>query len=65
MKGVGHYMATPRRALFGPSPRLRHGCRQVNPLVFFDLQLGRYGDAVKLGRVVMVRRQSLLSAAHV
>ncbi|KAK9843704.1 hypothetical protein WJX81_003084 [Elliptochloris bilobata] len=25
----------------------------VNPLVFFDLQLGRYGDAVKLGRVIM------------
>jgi Cyclophilin type peptidyl-prolyl cis-trans isomerase/CLD len=26
---------------------------QVHPLVFFDLQLGRYGDAVPLGRVIM------------
>jgi len=24
-----------------------------NPLVYFDVQLGRYGDAIKLGRVVM------------
>ena len=28
-------------------------CSQENPQVFFDLQLGRYGDATPLGRVVM------------
>ena len=26
---------------------------QSNPQVFFDLQLGRYGDATPLGRIVM------------
>ena len=26
---------------------------QANPLVYFDIQLGLYGDAVKLGRIVM------------
>ena len=25
----------------------------ANPVVFFDLQLGRYGDATKLGRITM------------
>ena len=25
----------------------------ANPLVYFDIQLGRYGDATKLGRIVM------------
>lgn len=32
-----------------------HTCptAQANPVVFFDLQLGRYGNATKLGRVTM------------
>ena len=46
-------------ALLFPSNEVTYCCRQVNPLVFFDLQLGRYGDAVKLGRVVMVGRPCL------
>lgn len=25
---------------------------QANPLVFFDIQLGRYGDATPIGRIV-------------
>jgi peptidyl-prolyl isomerase F (cyclophilin D) len=26
---------------------------QENPLVYFDINIGRYGDATKLGRIVM------------
>lgn len=38
---------------------------QANPLVYFDIALGRYGDATPLGRVVMELkvRVSLVAAA--
>ncbi|KAF6253704.1 cyclophilin-like domain-containing protein [Scenedesmus sp. NREL 46B-D3] len=32
----------------------------ANPLVFFDIALGRYGDAVPLGRVVMELREDVV-----
>jgi hypothetical protein len=57
----------PRCALSAPHPRRPCSCAraqtdalgpstphpQENPLVFFDIQLGRYGDATPLGRIVM------------
>ena len=31
----------------------------ANPLVYFDIQLGRYGDATKLGRIVMELKEDV------
>lgn len=33
---------------------------QENPLVFFEMQLGRYGDAVPLGRIVMELKKDVV-----
>lgn len=32
---------------------------QGNPIVYFDIQLGRYGDAVDVGRVVIELKQNV------
>eukprot|EP00878_Enallax_costatus_P012607 GHUV01013166.1.p2 GENE.GHUV01013166.1~~GHUV01013166.1.p2 ORF type:complete len:105 (+),score=10.13 GHUV01013166.1:982-1296(+) len=33
---------------------------QSNPLVYFDLALGRYGDAVPLGRIIMELKEDVV-----
>jgi hypothetical protein len=33
---------------------------QANPLVYFDIALGRYGDAVPLGRIVMELKEDVV-----
>lgn len=33
---------------------------QANPLVFFDMKLGRYGEGVKLGRIVMELKEDVV-----
>lgn len=33
---------------------------QANPLVYFDIKLGLYGDATPLGRIVMELKQDVV-----
>jgi hypothetical protein len=33
---------------------------QANPLVYFDIALGRYSDAVPLGRIVMELKEDVV-----